>query len=131
MLNPKSPRGGFRLARAAFTGAMLSIAALGFGSQAFGQTVGAGPTAPASTVLTGPKCIAAQGAALATLREFEGKLSQPMAESIATFGKTCDLNTDFQRVPGTADDRAWERLRVRMSVIRTSNLNWPPELAKR
>ncbi len=119
-LNPNSFR------RSAIALVALAGASVFASLPAAGQSVGA---AANSNILTGEKCLEAQGAVLATLKEFKGQLSKPFAESIGRFGQTCDLNTEFKRVPNTADDRAWDRLRVRINYIRTSSLGRTQQLA--
>jgi hypothetical protein len=86
--------------------------------------------AAAQEVLSDAQCVSAKGAVIATLREFRGKMSAPLAESLGQFAKTCDLKTNFERVPGQ-DDGAWDTFRLRITNIRISAAGAPDTLARR
>jgi len=86
--------------------------------------------AAAEDVLSDAQCMSAKGAVIATLREFRGKMSAPLAESMGEFAKTCDLKTKFNRVPGQ-DDKAWDTLRLRITNIQISSVSMPDTLARK
>jgi hypothetical protein len=88
------------------------------------------PAAAASEILDGTKCREARAVVLATLTEFKGKMSAPLAKSLVKFSETCDLNTDFERVPGTPDDQAFGKFRLKIIAIKMAQASAPTALSR-
>jgi hypothetical protein len=86
--------------------------------------------AAADETLTDAQCQSARGAIITTLREYRGKMSAPLAESLGEFAKSCDLKTKFNRVPGQ-DDVPWDVFRARITNIRISANSAPAPLAQK
>jgi hypothetical protein len=87
-------------------------------------------SASAQEALNDAQCRQARTAAGATLKEYTGKMSAPLAESFGSFIQSCDLKTQFNAIPGTADTDALNALRIRLKVIRTSDIAKPRNLAQ-
>jgi hypothetical protein len=87
-------------------------------------------SASAQEALTDAQCMSAKGAVIATLRDYRGKMSAPLAESLGEFAKTCDLKTKFNRVPGQ-DDVPWDVFRLQITNIRLSANAAPAALTQR
>jgi len=82
-----------------------------------------GGTPSLAQSLNAAQCRQARAVALDILKIFTGKISAPLARSFARFAETCDVTTQFDTVPGSADDQAFGEFRIQMTVIRTSSGN--------
>jgi hypothetical protein len=58
-------------------------------------------------------------------------VSAPFSQSLARFAKNCSLETKFDMVPGSVDEKAFGEFRVLMSAIRMSQRATPATLAQK
>ena|SRR5688572_18801982 len=85
----------------------------------------------AATVLPDAQCRTARAISSEILQRYTGRMSAELARGFGEFGRTCDLATRFERVPGTADDSAWGEFRVRIIALRMSAANGPSTFAQK
>jgi hypothetical protein len=83
----------------------------------------ASPPATAQQTLNQAQCRQARAVTLDILKRYTGKMSAPLAKSFGRFVENCDVKTQFDTVPGSADDQAFGEFRIKMTVIRTSEGN--------
>lgn len=73
-------------------------------------------SASAQETLTDAQCRDARAVALATVRKYA--VSAALAQSFAKFAQKCDLETNFDIVPGTDDEKAFGEFRIKLFAIR-------------
>lgn len=110
----------------------LTAAAAMFAGTAMLGSSSASAQQQASAPFSEKQCSDAIAIATSVIERHKGKISNELIDSFIKFGKSqCDLKTNFVRIEGTDDDKAFGEFRTLLIALRTASISRPQALAVR